>query len=481
MQANMPPRTVVSERRKEARKRPRSLVYVELSAANGGMLRDLSELGFAMRAMMPLQVGEVTAFSFSLDEVTRLEGRCKVLWVEEDGRLAGMLFTEILPNVKEHVRAWLGLKQKYTAPPEPTAPAEDTSFAKTMEELREELRTVAPRPIAPDRDELPLPELREESPAPMEMNPQQEDPAETAREILREVEVATANPESQTQRGGVEEAIGATRVEPAQLLQPLPEMEETEIVGEQDKPRAWQTRLLLWLAVRMLIVFALVAFVVFYHRPVGHAIIWVGQKVAGEDAAEISPVPKSEIKAPEPEAAQNATASSSSSSATSRPTSETASEPVAGGTSENGTKEAASVAEPKTTAEVPQVIENRMPAPTGNLLLPAPVTLPATDKMTTFTNAEGTSPDGGQQEYLAAEEMLRNKNGMGLKEVVRLLWVAVEKGNSGAEVALGELYRTGHGVAKNCDQAKILFTAAVRKGNAEGRKHLDQFLAEGCE
>src|SRR3974390_2289 len=189
MKANMPPRSVVSERRKEARKRPLSLVYVELSAANGGMLRDLTELGFAIRAMMPLQVGEVTAFSFSLDDVTRLEGRCKVLWVEEDGRLAGMLFTEVVTNVKEHVRTWLGLKQNYTPPPEPLALANKTSFAKTMEGLREELRTVAPRPIAPERDELPLPQLREESPAPKEMKTQETDLEETAREILREVAI----------------------------------------------------------------------------------------------------------------------------------------------------------------------------------------------------------------------------------------------------------------------------------------------------
>ncbi len=51
MQLNMSRATLSTERRKKQRKRPLGLVYVELSAANGGMLRDLSEQGFAMRSM----------------------------------------------------------------------------------------------------------------------------------------------------------------------------------------------------------------------------------------------------------------------------------------------------------------------------------------------------------------------------------------------------------------------------------------------
>jgi TPR repeat protein len=92
------------------------------------------------------------------------------------------------------------------------------------------------------------------------------------------------------------------------------------------------------------------------------------------------------------------------------------------------------------------------------------------------------SPDGGQQEYLAAQEILKDKNAEGrMSEAVKLLWAAVEKGNSGAEVALAKLYRAGRGVSKNCDQAKILLTAAAKKGNAEAQSELNQFLREGCE
>jgi len=67
-----------------------------------------------------------------------------------------------------------------------------------------------------------------------------------------------------------------------------------------------------------------------------------------------------------------------------------------------------------------------------------------------------------------------------LPEAIRLLWVAVEKGNTSAEIDLAELFRQGSGVAKNCDQTRILLSAAARKGSAEARKRLEAFLREGC-
>jgi len=83
---------------------------------------------------------------------------------------------------------------------------------------------------------------------------------------------------------------------------------------------------------------------------------------------------------------------------------------------------------------------------------------------------------------LQAQDILRSKQrASGLPEAARLLWIAVEKGNSAAEVSLAELYWRGEGVTKNCDQTHILLTAATRKGNPEAQKRLDRFLRDGCE
>src|SRR5215831_18284617 len=143
--------TVDAERRKKLRKKPASLVYVELPSANGGMMRDLSEDGFAMRAMIPLRAGQQTSFVFSLDEFTRIEGEGVVEWIEENGRIAGVKFVEIPASARDKIDEWLlrsdepSTEEQDAATPHPPAP--------TMEALREEMRTAPPRPVPPKKEE----------------------------------------------------------------------------------------------------------------------------------------------------------------------------------------------------------------------------------------------------------------------------------------------------------------------------------------
>jgi TPR repeat protein len=103
------------------------------------------------------------------------------------------------------------------------------------------------------------------------------------------------------------------------------------------------------------------------------------------------------------------------------------------------------------------------------------------DRASTPSAAAESSGDYGQQEYQQAMQILRAPNREAeTPEAVRLLWIAVEKGNTSGEVALAELYRRGRGVVKNCDQARILLSAASRKGSADAQKHLEELQREGC-
>ena len=68
-----------------------------------------------------------------------------------------------------------------------------------------------------------------------------------------------------------------------------------------------------------------------------------------------------------------------------------------------------------------------------------------------------------------------------MQEILRLLWVSVEKGNANAELELAQMYWHGQGVVQNCDQAHILLTAAARKGSAEAQRRLVEFQRVGCE
>jgi hypothetical protein len=74
--------------------------------------------------------------------------------------------------------------------------------------------------------------------------------------------------------------------------------------------------------------------------------------------------------------------------------------------------------------------------------------------------APGNGPEPGHSEYLQALQILHANSGIATVEVVRLLWISVEKRNPSAEIALAELYWHGKGVARNCDQTRILLTAA---------------------
>jgi hypothetical protein len=483
MQAKMSHVTVSTERRKEQRKRPLGLVYVELSSANGGMLRDLSERGFAMRAMMPLRVGEATPFSFSLDPETRLEGHGKVLWVEEDGRVAGFQFTEISAETPEKIRRWLA-EHSFGAPTKSLAAPPVKSEASTLQELREELRTVTPgvHDVKPAKAMPSAPitaPVAAALPAPVPVPEQAKVAAEVevipvavlaepeADAVFTKMELPRA--EEDTDAAAVTEAEPETV--PAAMLNLLPSLPELEVPGEPEKINRWMSSYIISLAIRMMLFLALVACGFVFHRPLGTAIVWLGMKIAGPAPTGISPLPASEETSPQvTPVAPNPAATNAEGMAPS----------VSG--SEAKTKESPTTPANK-SVEVPAVTENTSVAPAKNAPTSALVPLPATSRTTTFSASPSVAGEQlGQQEYLAAQDVLKNKNsGAGVPEAVRLLWIAVEKGNSNAEVTLAELYRQGQGVAKSCDQTKILLTAAARKGNAEAQKRLEQFQQEGCE
>lgn len=60
------------------------------------------------------------------------------------------------------------------------------------------------------------------------------------------------------------------------------------------------------------------------------------------------------------------------------------------------------------------------------------------------------------------------------------LWSAVASGDSSAEVELARLYLRGDGVARNCEQAKVLLRAAAKGGSVEARQQLQKLRSRGC-
>jgi len=90
--------------------------------------------------------------------------------------------------------------------------------------------------------------------------------------------------------------------------------------------------------------------------------------------------------------------------------------------------------------------------------------------------------DDGHTELVLAQQYLRGAGGREDRATATdLLWVAVGKGNTEAEIELASLYLPGDdGSGKNCEQARILLRAASNNGNSIAGQKLATLPVYGC-
>ena len=564
--------TLKTERRTQLRKRPLSLVYVELPPSNGGMMRDLSERGFSLRAMMPLQPSEKMPFSFVLDTASRIDGEAIVKRLDDGGHVAALEFAGLPAHSRDQIRRWLDKFDEPISPaPEPLGP--NWSKHSSLTELRTQIRGPNPPPSAAEKaappppnpeppamspspsaaitspppqvaarlspepppalvspavesmppsppeietpllPEPPLPPVAESpqpplihtvmalpkpAPPPPQEAPRAFDPVETSplppllklssvrpgalsteipavpdvpvaiskptEEPSARIPVSVPKPEPPTPiETRIAEPVHTARVAALRKFPPaLEPLSSFEAETDSDTP-GWMDRFTLGRAIGSMLFLTLLAGSYVYHREVGQALIWLGHEIAGDDSPESSKAapPKT------PPAAHAIPESSSSPAPAVPPPPLTVQQPTAPNEPKSANLPAASEKTPSPQLKggtpgslVPLTQVTRPPAP-----------VPPAD----------SSAEAGQQEYLEALQILRSPNRSSeVPAAIRLLWAAMEKGNTGAEIDLAELFRTGRGVTKNCDQTRILLTAAARKGSAEARKRLETFRREGC-
>ncbi len=89
----------------------------------------------------------------------------------------------------------------------------------------------------------------------------------------------------------------------------------------------------------------------------------------------------------------------------------------------------------------------------------------------------------GEEELSIAERYLSGTNGerRDNAQAAKWLWRSVAKHNDRASVLLADLYLRGHGVSKNCDQARVLLDSAARKGMPAAGVRLRNLQAFGCQ
>src|SRR5215510_2976935 len=90
----------VARRRQYPRITLRSLAYVKLDHANGGIIRDLTESGIAIQAVGPLEPGQEVALRFDLlSPRVRIETRGRVAWADPGGQ-GGIEFSGLPPRMR---------------------------------------------------------------------------------------------------------------------------------------------------------------------------------------------------------------------------------------------------------------------------------------------------------------------------------------------------------------------------------------------
>src|ERR1700675_49090 len=84
-----------------------SLVYVTLDEGNGGIIRNLSQDGAAIQAVVPLRPGQSLRLRFDLlNPRMRQDVRAHVTWANPSGQ-AGVRFTEIPRQNARQLNDWI--------------------------------------------------------------------------------------------------------------------------------------------------------------------------------------------------------------------------------------------------------------------------------------------------------------------------------------------------------------------------------------
>jgi hypothetical protein len=89
----------------------------------------------------------------------------------------------------------------------------------------------------------------------------------------------------------------------------------------------------------------------------------------------------------------------------------------------------------------------------------------------------------GAEELAIAETYLGRTQGKARdsSEAAQWLWKSVGKQNAAAALLLSDLYMTGDGVPRNCDQARLLLDAAARKGVPGAGERIRDLPNLGCQ
>jgi hypothetical protein len=392
------------------------LVYVELEARNGGMMLTVSEEGFTFRAVSSIRPSGRIPFSFIIHGNEKLEGYGEIKWTKDDGKVAGLQFTDISTEFLNALRKWLA---EISAPAVRSSAEERTDNALDPDH---NLRMEAPKTSVP----------------------------EPMTETATKPEFGFKFGQSLNSRTKQNYATQASATDTSTPVLPRSThiLTEWEYPDGLPEPRSRGNGVVIAAVVACLLVLA--ALLYSFRETIGRSLISLGQTLSSPSSlsSENSQAQVPDTSKPAEDVQQPAPANPGKDD---NPASSSADKsPQSQGTTSGGDK-----------SQPVRPPEDREKA----------VSPPA--KAETQFRDERSAPSS--EEPVATSTRKQDP-----AEEVRALWSAVGQGNTAAEVTLAKLYLIGGGVPKNCDQARVLLRAAAKKGNSEAISKLSQITRQGC-
>lgn len=103
---------MLSDRRRSARQRAESLVYLRFGdvCPVPALVLELSEDGLSVQAAEPVPAAEVPLRFILPGTVHLIEGAGEVMWADDSGR-AGILFSELTPDSRRALKTWVAERE----------------------------------------------------------------------------------------------------------------------------------------------------------------------------------------------------------------------------------------------------------------------------------------------------------------------------------------------------------------------------------
>jgi hypothetical protein len=394
------------------------LVYVELESRNGGMMLTVSEEGFTFRAVTSVRPSGRIPFSFVINGNEKLQGFGEIKWTKDEGKVAGLQFTDISSEFLDALRKWLAqLSARAVSSPDETRtdaafdPDHNSNVESPQSPPPEQLVETSTKPAfglnfgqslhgGMPRHEVPQPSYRETS-AP-------------------------------------------------QWPRSTPFLSEWKYPdGLQPDARPRGSGLVTAAVVACLLLLAVLLYS--FRESIGRSLISLGQQLSAPSETSQAQVP--DTPKPTAEGVQQPTPANSGT------------QPASANPDKENNAASTSPSQPATTSS-DKSEPARPPSDREKAVSP-----PA-KQQSQFRDERPASP--------AEEAAPKNTRNQDPAEEVRALWSAVSQGDTSAEVTLAKLYMIGRGVKKNCDQARVLLRVAAKKGNPEAIAKLSQITRQGC-